>query len=83
MNALVITLYTRPGCNLCAEAKALMAPLLRQFGAELREINVDDDPALRAQYTDDVPVIFLGERKVAKHRVNLEQLRRQLEAARS
>ncbi len=82
MNALVVTLYTRPGCHLCEEAKALMAPLLRQFRAELREINVDEDPALRAKYTNDVPVIFLGERKVAKHRVNLEQLRRQLEAAR-
>jgi glutaredoxin len=77
-----ITIYTRPGCHLCDEAKQQVAPLLREFGATLREINIDADPKLRELYTDDVPVLFLGERKLAKHRVNLEQLRRQLAVAR-
>ena len=74
-----VTLYTRPGCHLCEEAKAQMAPLLKEFGARLREVNIDPDPDLRERHTNDVPVVFLGPRKVAKHRVNLEQLRRQLE----
>lgn len=78
VNPIVITLYTRAGCHLCDEAKAQMAPLLREFGAELREVDIDQDPALRAEYDHDVPVIFLGDRKVAKHRVDLAQLRRQL-----
>jgi glutaredoxin len=73
-----VTLYTRPGCHLCDEAKAYIAPLLRQYGAALREVNIDADPALRERYTNDVPVLFLGSRKVAKHRVNLAQFRRQL-----
>ena len=77
-----VTLYTRPGCHLCEEAKAQMAPLLREFGAHLREVNVDADPALRQRYTNEVPVIFLGARKVAKHRLDLAQFRRQLEHAR-
>ena len=76
--ALQITLYTRPGCHLCEEAKQQMAPVLVEFGAELLEVNIDADPALREQYTSDVPVIFLGARKIAKHRVDLVQLRRQL-----
>lgn len=75
---LVLTLYTRPGCHLCDQAKLAMAPLVAEFGAALREVDVDSDPALRAQFTDDVPVVFLGDRKIAKHRVNLDQLRRQL-----
>jgi glutaredoxin len=75
---LVVTLYTRPGCHLCDEAKQQMAPLLAEFRVALREVNIDSDPALREQFTNDVPVIFLGDRKVAKHRVNLDQLRRQL-----
>ncbi len=79
---LEVTLYTRPGCHLCQEAKTQMAPLLREFGAVLQEVNIDEDPILRERYTDDVPVVFLGVRKVAKHRVALDQLRRQLEAAR-
>jgi glutaredoxin len=73
-----LTLYTRPGCHLCEEAKSEIASLLREYGARLREVNIDDDPALRERYANDVPVLFLGSRKVAKHRMNLTQLRRQL-----
>jgi glutaredoxin len=76
-----VTLYTRPGCHLCEEAKAAIAPLLREFGAVLREVNIDEDAVLRERYGLDVPVIFLGARKVAKHRVNVEQFRRQLRDA--
>ena len=78
MNSIVVTLYTRAGCHLCEEAKAQMTPLLLEFGAALREVDIDRDPDLRAEYDHDVPVIFLGDRKVAKHRVDLAQLRRQL-----
>jgi len=76
-----ITLYTRPGCHLCDEAKAAIAPLLREFGAVLREVNIDDDPVLMERYGWDVPVFFIGPKKTAKHRVDLEQFRRQLQSA--
>ena len=79
---LEVTLYTRPGCRLCGEAKAQIAPLLRRFRAALREVNIDTDEVLRERYTNDVPVIFLGPRKVAKHRVDMAQFARQLEEAR-
>jgi glutaredoxin len=77
-----ITLYTRPDCHLCEQAKREIAPLLAAAGARLREVNIDADPVLRARYDFDVPVLFLGARKVAKHRVDLRQFRRQLEQAR-
>jgi glutaredoxin len=76
-----VTLYTRPGCHLCEEAKVAMMPLLNEFGATLREVNIDEDAVLRERYGWDVPVIFLGARKVAKHRLILEQFRRQLREA--
>jgi glutaredoxin len=76
-----VTIYSRPGCHLCEEAKARMAPLLKEFGARLTEINIDEDADLRARYDYDVPVIFVGARKAAKHRVDLDQLRRQLKDA--
>ena len=76
-----VTLYTRPGCHLCEEAKAVIAPVLREFGATLHEVNIDDDPVLRERYGSDVPVIFIGGHKAAKHRVNAEQFRRQLAQA--
>jgi glutaredoxin len=73
-----VTIYSRPGCHLCEKAKTQLAPLLREFGARLTEINIDEDSQLRARYDYDVPVIFLGARKAAKHRVDLAQFRRQL-----
>jgi glutaredoxin len=76
-----VTVYSRPGCHLCEEAKAQIAPLLAEFGTRLTEINIDEDPQLREQYDYDVPVIFLGKRRAAKHRVDLTQFRRQLHDA--
>jgi glutaredoxin len=76
-----VTIYSRPGCHLCEEAKAQIAPLLKEFGARLTEINIDEDPDLHARYDYDVPVIFLGTRKAAKHRVDPHQFRRQLRDA--
>lgn len=76
-----VTIYSRPGCHLCEEAKSQIAPLLKEFGARLTEIDIDQDPGLRARYDYDVPVIFLGARKAAKHRVDLAQFRRQLRDA--
>ena len=78
-----VTLYTRPGCHLCDEAKAAIAPILRELGAVLREVNVDEDSVLKQRYGWDVPVIFIGQHKAAKHRVDLEQFRRQLRDAES
>jgi glutaredoxin len=79
---LEVTLYTRPGCHLCDEAKLRIGPLLAEFGARLREVNIDADPELRERYNLDVPVIFLADRKIAKHRIDPGQFRRQLMEAR-
>ncbi len=78
---LEVTLYTRPGCHLCEDAKRLILPLLHEFHALLREVNIDEDPQLTALYGLDIPVIFIGTHKAAKHRVNPAQFRRQLEKA--
>jgi glutaredoxin len=76
-----VTLYTRPGCHLCEEAKAAIAPLLGEFGAQLREVNIEKDAVLEERYGWDIPVIFIGARKAAKHRVDVEQFRRQLQVS--
>jgi glutaredoxin len=79
--SLVVTLYTRPGCHLCEDAKAIIEPLLAEFGATLCEVNIDDDAELTKRFGYDIPVIFVGDRKAAKHRVDARQFWRQLEDA--
>jgi len=76
-----VTLYSRPGCHLCEEAKTAIAPLLLELNATLREVNIDEDAILEERYGWDVPVIFIGQHKAAKHRVDLVQFRRQLQEA--
>jgi len=58
-----------------------MAPVLRQFAAALHEVNIDEDAVLKERYGWDIPVIFIGKHKAAKHRIDLAQFRRQLEDA--
>jgi glutaredoxin len=77
-----VTLYSRPGCHLCEAAKAAIVPLLSELGATLHEVNIDGDAVLTERYGWDIPVLFVGTRKAAKHRINVRQLRRQLKEAR-
>ena len=76
-----VTLYTRPGCHLCEEAKLAITPILREHGATLREVNIENDAVLEERYGVDIPVIFVGSRKAAKHRVDVSQFRRQMREA--
>jgi glutaredoxin len=77
-----LTLYTRAGCHLCDEMKAALMPLAGEFGARLTEVDVDQSEELRALYGYEVPVLFLRSQKVAKHRLETAQLRRQLQRTR-
>jgi glutaredoxin len=77
-----VTIYTKTGCHLCDEAKAAIAPLLNEFSATLREIDIEGDATLTQRFGCDIPVIYIGRKKAAKHRVNLQQFRRQLQEAR-
>ena len=61
--------------------KKQIAPLVTKFKVHLREVNIDADPILRARYNEEVPVLFLGSRKVAKYSVDIERLRTQLQRA--
>jgi glutaredoxin len=76
-----VALYSKAGCHLCDEAKTAIAPLLREFRATLREIDIEGDATLMERFGCDIPVIYIGRKKAAKHRVNLEQFRRQLQDA--
>jgi glutaredoxin len=76
-----ITMYTREGCHLCDEAKTAIMPLLSEFNAKLREVDIDDDPVLLDRYNDDVPVIFIGGLLFGQHRLDTALLRHRLELA--
>lgn len=79
MKKAIVTIYTRPGCHLCEEAKAAIRASNCDADFTLEEINIDLDPALHERYGYDVPVIFINGVKVFKHRVDPREFRHKLQ----
>jgi thiol-disulfide isomerase/thioredoxin len=77
---IVLTIYSRPGCHLCDEMKAVVEHTVRATAAAARieEIDITGDPQLEARYGLDIPVLLVNGRKAAKYRIGEEQLRRRL-----
>lgn len=76
-----VTLYSRPKCKLCDDAREAVTSILREFGGSLREVNIDEDKELRELYTNDVPVIFVGSKEFGRHHVDTAKFRAALERA--
>jgi len=67
---LELTLYHRPGCHLCDDMRDGLLELQAEHGFRLREIDIDTDPALLAQYRVLIPVLCLGEREICHYFLN-------------
>ena len=82
---LALIIYSRPGCHLCEEMKALVTRVIERTNtaARLEEINVETDADLERRFGLEVPVLLLNGRKVAKFRVSEEDLKRILTAGRA
>jgi glutaredoxin len=59
-------IYSRPGCHLCDEAKAMLV----RHGLDPREVNIDADPDLRTKYTACVPVVVIDGKERFRGRVD-------------
>jgi glutaredoxin len=70
-----ITFYTRTGCHLCDEARAVIEQVCDELGEEYSEVDIDSDPDLVARFTDEVPVTFVDGRQHDFWRVNPARLR--------
>jgi glutaredoxin len=59
-----LTLYGKPGCHLCEEARAVVLAVRTGHPFELEEIDITRDPALEARYRERIPVIAIDGREV-------------------
>jgi glutaredoxin len=74
-----VTLYSRPGCHLCEEAKATLHRLQAERAAfEVDEINIEADDALHARYLERIPVIALDGEELFDFFVDEEALMRRI-----
>jgi glutaredoxin len=52
-----VTLYGKPGCCLCDDARAEVARLRDRHGFALEEVDVSLDPLLQRDYGERIPVV--------------------------
>ena len=71
-----VTLYSRPGCHLCDDARAALERVRAQAPFALAEVNIEDDDALHARYLERIPVIALDGEEVFDFFVDEETLKR-------
>jgi len=79
---MTLTLYSRPGCHLCEEMKAVVEAVTGRLPGRiaLDEVDISGDQDLEARFGMEIPVLFIDDAKVAKCRITEGELSRALHA---
>ena len=77
---IALTIYSRPGCHLCDDMKAVVRRVGETVPLKLDEVDISADPDLEAQYGLEIPVLLVNGRKAAKYRVSEQELHRIIES---
>ena len=65
-----VTLYGKPGCHLCDEARGVVLEVAATRRFELREVDVSIDPGLHRRYGERIPVLALDGEELFEHFVD-------------
>ena len=71
-----LELYTRPGCHLGNDLRAICERLEGEIVFEFAEVNIEEDPGLLARFEREVPVLLVNGRPVVRYRTSERELRR-------
>jgi hypothetical protein len=52
-----VTLYGKPGCHLCDDARAVVRSVAEPRGVPVEEVDVSVDPELHHRYGERIPVV--------------------------
>jgi glutaredoxin len=64
MSTPTLTLYSRPGCHLCDEARAALERVRARAPFAVREVNIESDDSLLRRYLERIPVVALGDEEL-------------------
>ena len=70
-----VTLYSRPGCHLCEQARAVVEAVCAELGESFAEVSILDDPELLRRYGEEIPVTLVDGRQHDFWRVDPARLR--------
>ncbi len=74
-----VTLYGKPGCHLCDEARAVLDAARAEREFELIEVDITMDPRLYARYGERIPVLAIGDAEVFDYVIDPTALRDRLD----
>jgi len=70
-----VTLYVRPGCHLCDDARAALLRVRVTHPFALEEVDVECDDELLLRYLERIPVVALDGQELFDFFVDEEALR--------
>lgn len=70
-----VTLFSRPGCHLCDDARTIIERVCAETGNGFEEIDIDSSPELCDRYGEEIPVTLVDGRQIAFWRVDEARLR--------
>jgi glutaredoxin len=73
-----VTLYGRPGCHLCDDARAVLERIRETAPFTLREVDITGDDELHRRYLERIPVVCLESEELFDLFVDEQALRRRL-----
>ena len=65
-----VTLYTRPGCHLCDDAREAIERVRADAPFSLVEVDIESDDALHRAYLERIPVVELDGEELFEHFVD-------------
>ena len=74
-----VTLYSRPGCHLCTQAKHEILAAHCQGEYLLEEIDIDSDPSLVNRFGLEIPVVMINGVVVFKTHLTAADFRREIQ----
>ena len=74
-----ITLYGKPGCHLCEEARAQLDRLPGRYRLVVQEVDITQDPQLFRRYDILIPVIVVDGKTEITAPISQAELRRALD----
>jgi glutaredoxin len=60
MSTPTLTLYSRPGCHLCDDARAALERVRARTAFSLHEVDITTDDELHRRYLERIPVVSLN-----------------------
>lgn len=78
MSKTQVTIYSRPGCHLCDEAKAAILGAGCSDRFTLEEVNIESDEELLKKYKYDIPVVAIDGVEAFIHRVDPAEFKRRI-----